>query len=410
MLPSFCFRCAGEEIYYYLELTRQKYEPYGSAFAGTGLRGGDHGRNCTAIPVMRRNEVGSTRPKTGPVCVVEYTALEHNSIHLQASLLNSVLAGSLGLDVKSLYTCNFRQFIAILAISRSQLPVIYHYGSFDLFAFLFMFRKRTTFVYHNYTPARFFWRWEPLVAIRSLFTRMQLLLMPRRTAWIAVSPWNAQCLKELDFSDVRECPCIVRGSEAGEQGAEPALLFVGRISPNKNCLELVGQVRKAAHLLQTKITLSIVGDVKPGCPYGKRFTSYISEISSVDPLRIRWYRGRVSQCELDELYWRSWLYVSMSLHEGFGLPVCEAIAHGVPAVYLECGGTESVLSGLGMVPLQERERFWSFLVNFIESKQAREELLGRQKQVVNSCMLPKVEETIRSVYGSFYLLASGTLA
>ncbi len=349
------------------------------------------------------------------MCVLEPTALERNAIHLQASLLNPVLAGSLGLDIMSLDICNFRQFMAILATSRSQLPVIYHYGSFGLFAFLFMFRKRTTFIYHNYTPARFFWRWQPLVAIRSLLTRIQLLLMPRRTSWIAVSPWNAQCLRELGFPDVRECPCIVRGAEAeglDAEGldAEPMLLFVGRISPNKNCLELVRQIRQVAHLLQTKITLSIVGDVKPGCPYGKRFSSYISQIPSGDPVRIRWYRGVISQRELDGLYWRSWLYVSMSLHEGFGLPVCEAIAHGVPAVYLECGGTESVLNGLGMVPLQESERFWSFLAKFIESKQARGELLGRQKQAVNSCMLPKVEETIRSVYGSFHLLASGTLA
>jgi len=35
MLPSFPFGCVGQEIYYYLELTRQKDEPYGTSFAIT---------------------------------------------------------------------------------------------------------------------------------------------------------------------------------------------------------------------------------------------------------------------------------------------------------------------------------------------------------------------------------------
>ena len=56
------------------------------------------------------------------------------------------------------------------------------------------------------------------------------------------------------------------------------------------------------------------------------------------------FLSNLTDRELSVLYRNAFLYVSMSLHEGFGLPVAESMACGTPAVLSNCGAMPEIAS------------------------------------------------------------------
>jgi glycosyltransferase involved in cell wall biosynthesis len=179
------------------------------------------------------------------------------------------------------------------------------------------------------------------------------------------------------------------------------LLFTGRIAPNKNCIELLEQAALASDKMLSPLRLIIIGDIKQGCTYGKEFEKKIIELSNHKWLTINWIRGGIDNKELSIMYTQTWLYVSMSLHEGFGLPVCEAVEHGTPALFIECGGTESVIGLDGMVKKDERVNFHCDILKLLNSNKLRDDLLKKQSIRVSEFKDPLIADNIKNIYSTF---------
>ncbi len=96
----------------------------------------------------------------------------------------------------------------------------------------------------------------------------------------------------------------------------PYLFFVGTREPRKNLERLIRAWLPLAKDYQLIIA-------------GEESWDASAKISSDPNLR---FMGRVSDLELAVLYHHSELFVYPSLYEGFGLPILEAFAHGVPVV------------------------------------------------------------------------------
>lgn len=97
---------------------------------------------------------------------------------------------------------------------------------------------------------------------------------------------------------------------------KPYLLFVGTREPRKNLARLIQAWLPLANDYQLIIA-------------GEQSWDGSEQISKNPNLR---FMGRVNDYELAVLYHQSELFVYPSLYEGFGLPVLEAFAHGVPVV------------------------------------------------------------------------------
>jgi glycosyltransferase involved in cell wall biosynthesis len=103
----------------------------------------------------------------------------------------------------------------------------------------------------------------------------------------------------------------------------PYLLFVGTLEPRKNLVRLVRAYRRTV--------LRVPHDLVLAGPLGWRAHRLHRELALPGPGRIL-LTGRVSEPDLDALYRGAAAFCYPSLYEGFGLPVLEAMARGVPAI------------------------------------------------------------------------------
>jgi glycosyltransferase involved in cell wall biosynthesis len=104
----------------------------------------------------------------------------------------------------------------------------------------------------------------------------------------------------------------------------PYVLFVGTLEPRKNLVRLVRAYRRVA-ATGLPHALVLAG------PLGWNHDALMREIALQGPGEIL-LTGAVTDDELDALYRSADVFAYPSLYEGFGLPVLEAMARGVPAI------------------------------------------------------------------------------
>lgn len=326
------------------------------------------------------------------VCIYVNSKNPYDSIFLQTQLLSNLLKKKLGVVPFFIDKGEFNFYL-----NKCEYIILFPYGSFS-FDLLFKSRlSNVILIYHNITPAKYFWTTEPLVAVRAIMGRLQLRLLSKKISKVvAVSEYNRIELTSLGFTNPLMCPNIITRQESTSvpKTTNPSLLYVGRIVQNKDCVNLLQIVINVANKLNSPIDFYVVGNGKEKSRYYKKFAYLLKKTSLLSNLSVYWY-NKIDDKELASLYQKNWLYVTLSKHEGFGLPVCEAINNGTPAIYSACGGQEQVLDNIGIV---DKQNFESEIIELLKDNQKRQNLLLRQKEVIQKYMNPQIDETIKNIY------------
>jgi glycosyltransferase involved in cell wall biosynthesis len=111
----------------------------------------------------------------------------------------------------------------------------------------------------------------------------------------------------------------------------PYILSVGTLEPRKNLVRLVRAYRRVA-------TTGVPHALVLAGPMGWNQQTLLRELALAGPGDIV-LTGRIAAGDIDALYRRADLFVYPAVYEGFGLPVLEAMARGVPTV---CSNTTSL--------------------------------------------------------------------
>ncbi|HJS27314.1 MAG TPA: glycosyltransferase family 1 protein [Actinomycetota bacterium] len=129
----------------------------------------------------------------------------------------------------------------------------------------------------------------------------------------------------------------------------PYVLFVGTLEPRKNLVRLVRAYRRVAST-GVPHTLVLAG------PLGWHHEALMRELSLEGPGEIV-MTGSLSAGELDALYRAADVFAYPSLYEGFGLPIVEAMARGIPTVASSTSSIPEVAgdAALGVDPRSVRE-------------------------------------------------------
>ena len=215
--------------------------------------------------------------------------------------------------------------------------------------------------YHNITPASFFDRWEPGLAVYLRAGRRQLRrLAPRTTLGIADSAYNAGELDELGFRRTGVVPILFDRTDLHVDVAEAARerlaserpegsstwLFVGQVGPHKAQHDIVKAFAIYRRDHDANARLRIVG--RSMCPaYTRALGAYVEALGLADAIDIT---GSVTDAVLGAHYATADVFVCLSEHEGFCVPLLEAMHHGLPVVAYRAGAVPETMGagGLGL--------------------------------------------------------------
>jgi O-antigen biosynthesis protein len=124
------------------------------------------------------------------------------------------------------------------------------------------------------------------------------------------------------------------------------MLFVGRLAPNKRVPVIIDALRHLSDL-EPPVHAVIVGDA--GDAYeaeARRCCERARELGAADRLHLL---GRVDDKTLVELYRSADLLVMPSRHEGFCIPLVEAMTCGLPVVAARAGALPETVGGAGLL-------------------------------------------------------------
>lgn len=212
-------------------------------------------------------------------------------------------------------------------------------------------------LYHNITPEHFFPGAEWLQQfIRK--GRAQLAAWARQRIFlgqIAASDYSALELRGWGYDRVATIGVLVDldrlrahswDREIGRDAAGTrTLLFVGRICEHKGQLELVEMMRNLVAASRVPTRLLLVGGVTSEA-YQAKLLKTISHLGMSD--HVKWL-GKLEDDEVYGLYRDTDLYVSMSRHEGFGMPLVEAMTFGLPVLARSGGSVAATLGEGGLI-------------------------------------------------------------
>jgi glycosyltransferase involved in cell wall biosynthesis len=251
--------------------------------------------------------------------------------------------------------------------------LIFHFSTGHPLADAFMTMPgRKVLRYHNITPAKFLAPSNPQAAERAEMGRAQLPdLAAGVELGLGVSPYNCQELEEAGCNQTDMVPILLDLRQL-ETPADPMIterfsgqrdnvLHVGRIAPNKRIEDLIktqfwlSRIRPGTRLL-------LVGGADPASGYRQGLSELINKLGVPDVH----FSGHVTTAALMGYYQVADLYLCLSEHEGFCVPLVESMHFGLPIVALAQTGVPGTLGEGGVLldkndPLYQAELIASIL-------------------------------------------------
>jgi len=174
-------------------------------------------------------------------------------------------------------------------------------------------------------------------------------------------------------------------------GEKPYLISVGTVQPRKNYRMLIRAFRSVAENIPND--LIIVG--------GKGWM----HDQIVDEVEIQGLSGRVhflgfvDDADLPALYSAATLFLSPSLYEGFGLPILEAMACGVPVIASDASSLPEVVGEAGvLLPAQDTAVWSQTMFDLIEDMSRRTILVGAGFLRARKFTWSKSAQELKSIY------------
>ena len=212
--------------------------------------------------------------------------------------------------------------------------------------------------YHNITPARFFARYQPEVFRIAAIGRQDLASLAGRTDLaLGDSEYNRRELEQLGFGATGVMPIALDLERIAGAPPHPVIerlmgdgltnfLFVGRIVPNKRVEDIIRLAEVYKRYIDAGYRFVFVGRTD-GMP--RYYATVRALIAEFDMLPERFvFTGAVSDWELAAYYRTASVYLSVSEHEGFGVPLLEAMAADVPVFAYDSSAVPDTLGGAGV--------------------------------------------------------------
>jgi L-malate glycosyltransferase len=265
--------------------------------------------------------------------------------------------------------------------------------------------------YHNITPAHFFAGYAPgLFRLAALGRRELQSLAGRVDLALGDSEFNRQELEALGFTRTGVLPIAVNTERITAAPPRPALekilgdglmniLFVGRIVPNKKIEDHIRLAEVYKRYVDSFYRFIFVGRYDGVPAYYAQVRALIAELKML-PDRF-WFTGPVPDEDLGAFYRWADAYVSLSEHEGFCVPLVEAMAADVPVLAYAAGAVPETLGGAGLLfAPKDLEVAAEMLGMLVYDRPLRARVIEGQRRRLADFAPARVEARVRELLAS----------
>jgi glycosyltransferase involved in cell wall biosynthesis len=260
--------------------------------------------------------------------------------------------------------------------------------------------------YHNITPAAFFAAYDPqLFRLAALGRRELATLAGRVDLALGDSEFNRRELESLGFTRTAVMPIAVNTDRLTGAPRRPALeriladglvniLFVGRIVPNKKIEDHIRLAELYKRNVDAYYRFIFVGRADGVPRYAAQIRALVDEYQML-PDRF-WFTGPVPDEDLAAFYRWADVYVSLSEHEGFCVPLVEAMAADVPIVAYGAGAVPETLGGAGlMFAPKDLEVAAELVGTVVYDRAVREGVLDGQRKRLRDFAPARIEARLK---------------
>ncbi len=211
------------------------------------------------------------------------------------------------------------------------------------------------FIYHNITPPHFFRDYENRTVAElckeGLKQLKALRLVP--SLCLSDSAYNKAELEKAGYlCPIHVLPLICKFDEASatrkNKDGFVNILFAGNLVPNKKQNDILEAFYIYHKNINPKSRLVLLGGGEDD--YAKALKEYPSYIG----LDCVTFTGHVSDSEKDAYYRNADVFLCLSEHEGFCVPLLEAMHYGIPIIAYKSSAVTETLGGAGLL-LESKE-------------------------------------------------------
>ena len=239
--------------------------------------------------------------------------------------------------------------------------LLYHLAIGSVVADFLLARPEPLLVdYHNLTPGELFAAWAPEVVYGQSWGRQQLAdLAPRTELGLADSGFNRAELVAAGYRSTTVVPILVDTDDfdrevdtdalerllAAKAGGGGDWLFVGRVVPNKAQHDVVKAFAAYRRVFDPSARLHLVGGTSVPA-YAEALGRYVAALGLGGAVELA---GAVPPGVLAAQYRAADVFVCLSDHEGFCVPLLEAMHHDLPVVAFGAAAVTETLGSGGLV-------------------------------------------------------------
>lgn len=263
-------------------------------------------------------------------------------------------------------------------------------------------KGRKMMIYHNITPPRFFDNYS--ISARDL-TRYGYegtkYLSDKIEYVMADSEYNADDLRKMGYTckiDVR--PILVPFGDYKKNPDKKILekysgdgytniLFVGRIAPNKKQEDIISAFAYYKKRVNPKSRLILAGSYAGMERYYRALQNYVEALMVDDVI----FTGHTRFASVLAYYRLADVFLCMSEHEGFCVPLLEAMFFEKPIIAFDSCAVPYTLGGSGALIKDKDPVFVSLLINkIVNNARLREEIVAGQSERLKDLSYEKVRD------------------
>ncbi len=267
--------------------------------------------------------------------------------------------------------------------------IIFHHSTITPFINkLHMLPNKKALIYHNITPAAFFreYNYKNFILFQEAERQNYMLRQIDFEALIGDSQHNLDIIKQwtdAEYTDVippfLKLQFLKKKEKLKKSITTPfTIMFVGRFAPNKRQLDIIKAFEFYSRFINRHSKLVLIGNFS-------RTDAYFSEIETfIKKRNIRniEFKIALSSDELAEAYATADVFLSMSEHEGFCIPVLEAIYLGVPVLAFKIPALGELLDNKYMFESKNFEEVGKRLYTIQTDKKYRKKMITDQQKVL----------------------------